>query len=291
MTRAAGNIAPSTTRLVTTREELRHALAEVRAQPRTVGLVPTMGALHAGHISLVDASRLECDFTVVTVFVNPTQFAPHEDFTRYPRDLAADLAALAGRADLVFAPDDGQMYPDGFSTHVEPPRVAEPLEGRCRPGHFRGVATVVMKLFQLVPAEIAYFGQKDYQQSLVVRRMVEDLNVPIGVRVCPTVRERDGLALSSRNAYLSPTERQRALTLSRSLEAAARLHAEGERSAGTILAAMRQTLAAGGVTDIDYVALADRETLAELRHIDGPAVALVAARVGATRLIDNKLIG
>jgi pantoate--beta-alanine ligase len=251
-----------------------------------------MGALHEGHLSLVRASVAEGRFTVATIFVNPTQFGPAEDFTRYPRDLDRDreLLALAG-AELAFAPDEGEIYPAGFSTFVEPPSVGLPLEGKCRPGHFRGVATVVLKLFNLAQADAAYFGHKDYQQSLVVRRLVADLSVPIEIRVCPTVREPDGLALSSRNAYLSASERRQALALSQSLFAAEELVAGGERRAKAVLEHMKHILGAAGIERIDYVAIADRETLADVSDLSRPAVALVAAHVGKTRLIDNLLIG
>lgn len=272
--------------------ELRAAIAAARRAGRSIGLVPTMGALHAGHLSLVQASVAENRFTVATIFVNPTQFGPHEDFARYPRNLDQDLKllALAG-AELVFAPEPGEIYPPGFSTFVEPPQVALSLEGRCRPGHFRGVATVVLKLFNLSEPDVAYFGHKDYQQSLVIRRMAADLNVPVEVRVCPTVREPDGLALSSRNAYLSPAERRQALALSRSLFAAAELVACGERSAAVVLKQMRQVFDAEGIDRIDYLAIVDPETLADVADLGKPTIALVAAHVGQTRLIDNLRIG
>jgi pantoate--beta-alanine ligase len=250
-----------------------------------------MGALHAGHISLVDASRGECDYTVVTIFVNATQFGPGEDYHRYPRTLEADLQALeAAQADLVFAPPHEEIYPAGFSSFVDVGSVSEPFEGRHRPGHFRGVATVVLKLLNLAAADVAFFGQKDYQQSLVVRRLAVDFNVPTAIRVCPTVREPDGLALSSRNVYLSADERRRSLVLSQSLNLAAELVAGGTRDTATVLARMRQQIESAGDVRIDYVAIADRETLAELTTVDRPAVALIAARVGTTRLIDNRFI-
>lgn len=202
---------PSAANVVTTVDQLRKAIIPLRRAGKRIGLVPTMGALHEGHLSLVRTSQAECDRTVVTIFVNPTQFGPKEDFAKYPRTLEKDLAALATCGPvLVFAPTVEAMYPAGFSSWVEVGVVAEPLEGQFRPGHFRGVATVVMKLFQMVGADVAYFGQKDYQQTLVIRRMVGDLNVPITVQVCPTVREADGLAKSSRNVYLDPQARERA---------------------------------------------------------------------------------
>lgn len=271
--------------------ELRAAVAAARRQGRSIGLVPTMGALHAGHLSLVDACRRECGLTAASIFVNPTQFAPGEDFERYPRPLDADLRLLAERGvDLVFTPTTEEIYPPGDATCVDVGPVAEPLEGRFRPGHFRGVATVVLKLFNLAAPDVAFFGHKDYQQSLVVRRMTADLNLPIEVRVCPTVREADGLALSSRNVYLSPAEREQALTLSRSLRLARDLVAGGERNAGAVLGRMRELFAAEPQVRVDYIALADPDTLADVDTIDGPVVALVAARVGTTRLIDNAIV-
>lgn len=276
--------------LATTADELRASLALARRAGRSVGLVPTMGALHAGHVSLVEAARRADDFTVATIFVNPTQFGPHEDFNRYPRTLDADLTALrAAGTELVFAPHANDMYGPRHATFVEMSGVAEPLEGHCRPGHFRGVATVVLKLFNLVMPDRAYFGQKDYQQTLVIRRMVADLDLPVEVRVCPTVREADGLALSSRNAYLSSSDRERARSLSGALARAAELVAGGERCAAVVQGAMQEVLAAE--TDrIDYAALADPETLAPVEMIDRPLVALIAAFVGPTRLIDNQIL-
>ena len=277
--------------LVTTRQRLREALRPVRSAGKSIGLVPTMGALHEGHLSLVRASLAECDYTVVSIFVNPTQFGPHEDFLEYPRTLDADLERLRTcGVDLAFAPSNAEMYPNDFSTYVEPPRVAEPLEGQCRPGHFRGVATVVLKLFHLVQADVAYFGQKDYQQSLVIRHMVRDLDVPTEIRVCPTVREPDGLAMSSRNRYLSASERRCALALWRSLRLATELFARGERDPDVVGEQMRKLLQAD-TARIDYVALAHPETLEPADELDASTMALVAAYVGATRLIDNCRIG
>jgi pantoate--beta-alanine ligase len=271
---------------------VQQLVAEARKAGKSIGLVPTMGALHAGHLSLVEAAQAECEFTVVTIFVNPTQFAHGEDYSRYPRDLEADLLALAGdRVDCVFAPSQDHMYSPGHSTFVEPPEVARRLEGNCRPGHFRGVTTVVLKLFHLIPADVAYFGHKDYQQSLVIRRMVEDFSLPITLRVCPTVRDSDGLAISSRNAFLTPDEREQARALSRSLTRAAKLVEQGQRDAEVITAQVRQELAAAGIHKIDYVALVHPETLADVRTVDQATIAAVAAVVGSTRLIDNRLLG
>ena len=270
--------------------------AVVRAAQRSgkrVGVVPTMGALHQGHLSLVELSKQACDVTVVTIFVNPTQFGPNEDFDQYPRTLENDVAHLAELGtEFVFAPAADAIYQPGHSTYVDPPEVALPLEGEHRPGHFRGVATIVLKLFQMIPADAAFFGRKDYQQSLVIRRMVADLNVPVEIQVCPTVREDDGLAMSSRNAYLSPEERTRALSISRALQQAKQMREGGEKSASPILDAMRRILAEAGIEAdaIDYVAIADPESLEPIGEFAGDAVALIAAHVGQTRLIDNMVI-
>jgi pantoate--beta-alanine ligase len=278
----------STPRLVDNTADLRRAVADARAAGKTIGLVPTMGALHEGHLSLVRASRAECDLTVVTIFVNPTQFGPHEDLEKYPRTLENDLRLLAGEgADLAFAPPREALYPAGFSTYVDPPDVALTLEGKCRPGHFRGVTTIVLKLFNLAQAHVAYFGQKDYQQARVIDRMVHDLDVPIIIRVCPIVRESDGLAMSSRNRYMNPAERDKALALWRCLTAARDLVASGQRDAATVATGMRAVLQEREVTRIDYAALADPDTLQPVTTIEGPTMALVAAHVGKTRLIDN----
>jgi pantoate--beta-alanine ligase len=206
-----------------------------------------MGALHEGHLTLIDAARAECDVVAATIFVNPTQFGPNEDFKSYPRDMAKDVALLGGRGcELVFAPTEAEMYRPGHATFVDVGQLGQVLEGEFRPTHFRGVATVVLKLFQLAPADRAYFGRKDYQQTLVVRQMVADLNLPINIRVCPTVREPDGLAMSSRNAYLSADERQRALALSRSLKLAEQIAAGGERNTNNIRSAMQREIESSG---------------------------------------------
>lgn len=277
--------------LVTSRAELRALLDAARQQKQQIGLVPTMGALHAGHLSLVEAARRECGCTVVTIFVNPTQFGPGEDFDRYPRTLEADLQLLGtAGADIVYAPPADDVYPPGFSTFVDVGRVAEPWEGRFRPGHFRGVATVVLKLFQRIPADFAYFGRKDYQQALVIRRMVADLDVPITIRVCPIVREPDGLAMSSRNRYLSGEERRRALAIYEGLQLAAQLARQGERSAARIVQRVEEHLTAMGRMRVDYVAVADPETLEPVGELRGPTLMAIAAWIGRTRLIDNATI-
>jgi pantoate--beta-alanine ligase len=251
-----------------------------------------MGALHEGHVSLVQAACRECDFVVVSIFVNPTQFGPHEDFDKYPRTLAADLQALSTcRVGLVYAPPKNEIYPPGFATYVEPAGVALNWEGQRRPGHFRGVATVVLKLFEQVAPDVAYFGRKDYQQTLVVRQMVRDLDLPVRVVVCPTVRESDGLALSSRNRYLSADERREALVLSRSLRLAAELVDAGERDARVILERMRALWAQQPLVTEDYIAIVDPDTMIPVERVEHPTVVAVAARVGTTRLIDNDVIG
>jgi pantoate--beta-alanine ligase len=277
--------------LITRVDELRKTLDAVRRQRKRIGFVPTMGALHDGHLSLVRASSEECDCTVVSIYVNPSQFGPSEDYRQYPRSMEADLDALARyEVPLVFAPSNDEVYPGGYATWVEVASVAEPLEGACRPGHFRGVATIVLKLLGMVGPDVAYFGQKDYQQALVIRRMVEDLNLPVVIRVCPIVREPDGLAMSSRNAYLSPDGRQRALVLWKSLCLAGELVEQGERDAAAIAEKMRQVIASAEGAKIDYVALVDPDTLQPVDQIRGPALAAVAVRIDQTRLIDNRLL-
>lgn len=277
--------------LVHTVAELREAVAAARRHGARVGFVPTMGALHAGHISLVRAARQDCGFTVVSIYVNPSQFGPREDLAAYPRTLPADMELLRHeRASLVFAPSDAEMYPEGYATWVDVEAEAGPLEGDCRPGHFRGVATIVLKLFNAVAPDVAYFGQKDYQQTLVVRRMAADLNLPLSVVVCPTVRESDGLAMSSRNAYLSSSERQRALVLWRSLERAQELLSAGTCDAAAIVRAMKAIVDEAQPAAIDYIALVDPQTLQPVARLDRPTLAALAVRIGTTRLIDNQLL-
>ncbi|NIJ07537.1 pantoate--beta-alanine ligase [Sphingomonas vulcanisoli] len=267
------------------------AVRAARGRFPMLGLVPTMGFLHAGHISLVERAKAECGAVAVSIFVNPTQFAAHEDLGRYPRDLPRDLALLeAAGADLVFTPGPADMYPDGFQTRIELGPVTEPLEGAVRPGHFAGVATVVAKLFNIVQPTRAYFGQKDAQQCVVVRRMVRDLDMPVEVVVAPTVREADGLAMSSRNAYLNAEERAEAPLLYRALSYGEALFAEGERDAGMLRAAIRERVEINPRFTIDYVSVADAETLEELERVDRDAVISLAARLGTTRLIDNVVV-
>lgn len=260
-----------------------------RAASGELGLVPTLGFLHAGHLSLVERARAENPSVAASIFVNPTQFGPKEDFARYPRDLPRDLALLeAAGVDLVFAPDPDEMYPPGFDLSIQVGGVTEVLEGAVRPGHFAGVATVVAKLFNIVQPTRAYFGQKDAQQSVVIRKLVRDLDMPVEVIVAPTVREADGLALSSRNSYLTPEQRAVAPALFRALSAVKARFEAGERDAEALRAAMRRELDGFAV---DYVSVADADTLRELDRIEGPAVASLAARLGVTRLIDNLLLG
>ena len=271
---------------------VRHFVRDCQQTGKTVGVVMTMGALHEGHLSLVSASNEQCDITVVTIFVNPTQFGAGEDLDSYPRQLDADLELLGKLSvDYVFAPTVDQMYRDEHSTSICPPSVAEPWEGRCRPGHFGGVATIVLKLLQIIPANVAYFGKKDFQQLQVIRATVADLNVDTVVVGCPIVRDADGLAMSSRNAYLSSTERSNALSLSQGLSAAATMFQQGETNSGTLAACIRQQLAAAGITKVDYVAVVDPDTLHEATKADANSVALIAAFVGETRLIDNRRLG
>lgn len=281
----------STPPVIRYREEARAKCLEASHARKTTGVVMTMGALHQGHLSLVAACKKKCDFTVVTLFVNPTQFGPNEDFDRYPRQLEQDLRLLRGYdVDFVFAPAVSEIYRTGHSTYVEPPEIAHVLEGVCRPGHFRGVTTVVLKLLQILPVQHAFFGHKDYQQAKVIQRMVEDLDVAVQIQICPTIRETDGLAMSSRNSYLSAEERKQAVAISQALNQAAHLVSEGERRSGAVIAAMRQILATAGIYDIDYLAVADAESLRETSEIPPHAIALIAVRVGKTRLIDNRVL-
>jgi pantoate--beta-alanine ligase len=266
--------------------ELRAAVAGWRSDGRRIALVPTMGAIHRGHLALVAAARAACDRIVASLFVNPKQFGPAEDFAAYPRDEAADAAAFAAAGvDLVFAPPVDQMYPPGFATNVHVGEVGDALEGAHRPGHFAGVATVVAKLLLQSLPDAAYFGEKDYQQLLVVRRLVRDLDIPVRIAGVPTVREADGLALSSRNVYLAPAERRAAPLLYQVLQETAAALGDGA-DAATVLASGRSRLAAGGFA-VDYLELRDAATLAPPARRDAPGRLLVAARLGRTRLIDN----
>lgn len=270
--------------VVRTRAELRQARA---ALPHPVGFVPTMGALHEGHASLVRRARAECASVAASIFVNPTQFSANEDLGRYPRDEAGDLALLDSLGvDLAFLPEVEEIYPPGASVTVDVGRLGDVLEGAARPGHFRGVATVVTILFNLVAPDRAFFGQKDGQQSVVVRRLAGDLGLPVEIVVCPTIREADGLAMSSRNRYLRANERAQAPTLHRALQAAAGALAAGEQSAEALRRLMRAELGAASLGAVDYVSVADAETLQELDVVDRPALASLAVRFPSARLID-----
>jgi pantoate--beta-alanine ligase len=275
---------------ITTVAELRRALAEARRAEKRVGFVPTMGYLHDGHMALVEASRARCDITVVSIFVNPTQFGPNEDLSTYPRDFERDekLCRDAGVA-IVFAPAAQEIYPAQFETFVEPGELAKPLCGAFRPGHFRGVATVVSKLLNMVQPDVAFFGQKDFQQCAVVRRMAIDLNLPIEIVTVPTVREADCLAMSSRNRYLSEEDRGRALALSRGLFAAAEEFRLGERNADKLIAIAKRHLET--VDRLQYLELVDGDTLKPaVSPLRRSAALCVAAYVGSTRLIDNVIL-
>jgi pantoate--beta-alanine ligase len=277
-------------RIVRTIADLRALLRPLREEGKRIGFVPTMGFLHEGHGALIRQSAARCDATVVSIFVNPTQFGPSEDLANYPRDLERDQnLCLEADASVLFLPEISEIYPTGFQTHIEPGRLAEPLCGRFRPGHFRGVATVVAKLFNMVQPDLAFFGQKDFQQTVVVRRMARDLNMPVDVVVVPTIREADGLALSSRNAYLDEDARRRALGLSKGLFAAKAAFDAGERKTAKLLEAARTPMA--DVDSIQYLDLVDAQTLEPLQGgVDRTVALCVAAYVGPTRLIDNVLL-
>jgi pantoate--beta-alanine ligase len=260
----------------------------IRSRGGRLGLVPTMGALHEGHLSLIRAAKAKSDVVASSIFVNPTQFGPNEDFSRYPRDLEKDLALLErDGVDLVFVPSVEEMYPQQSVTWVAVEGLSDRLCGKSRPGHFRGVATVVAKLFNIVEPDLAFFGQKDAAQLAVIRRMVRDLNMPVQIEVCPIVREPDGLAMSSRNAYLSPEQRQDALVLFRSLLRVRELFADGERNPAILIKAAKNVLSGSSAVRLDYFEIVDPDELTPLALINQPALVAVAAFVGNTRLIDN----
>ena len=274
--------------------KIAKTIPEMKALRRTVtgdvGFVPTMGYLHEGHLSLAKRARIENTTVVTSIFVNPTQFAPNEDFKMYPRDLERDLALLKETTDIVFIPENGEMYPSHYSTWVTVDGMTDYLEGKQRPGHFRGVSTIVAKLFNLVEPTQAYFGQKDAQQVNVIRKMVRDLNMNLKVVVCPTVREKDGLAMSSRNTYLNTQERQAATVLYRSFTLAETIWRNGERNTGKIKDRMIALISAEPLAKIEYVSIADNDTLQELECIESSALISLAVRVGKTRLIDNIIL-
>jgi len=275
-------------KVVETIDEMRQ-LRQRLAEP--VGLVPTMGYLHEGHLSLVRQARVENQSLVVSIFVNPTQFGPQEDFKQYPHNPQRDLALLEkDKTDIVFMPSTDEMYPPQFSSWVEIEKVTERLEGASRPGHFRGVATVVAKLFNIVQPTRAYFGQKDAQQAVVIKKMVADLNMNVEIVILPTVREPDGLAISSRNIYLNPEERQAATVVYQALCLAQELWSQGETNAQTIRQQMTDLIPKKPLATIDYVSVADAETLQELDKVESPALVSLAVKIGRTRLIDNVVL-
>jgi pantoate--beta-alanine ligase len=271
--------------------EVRASVAQARSAGKTVGFVPTMGALHAGHASLIDAAAKRCDFVVVSIFVNPTQFGPSEDLDRYPRPFEKDLEICEKhRVDVVFAPATEEMYLQKNLTWVTVDKLTDRLCGASRPGHFRGVATVCTKLFNIIGPDAAFFGQKDAQQALVIQRAVADLNMPLEIVVCPTVREPDGLAMSSRNQYLSPQERKDATQIYRSLKLCRELIEAGERRADVLHDRMRERLAQVPSMSVEYVCVADAETLNELDRVRGRVLVAIAVRMPSARLIDNILV-
>lgn len=281
----------SPTTVASTISEIRSILTDCRAKGKTIGVVPTMGALHEGHLSLMRAARPKCDILVGTIFVNPTQFAPGEDFEKYPRPMERDLELCRSESvDVVFAPTPDIMYPEDHQTHVEVERVSVPWEGAHRPAHFRGVTTVVLKFFNIVQPDLAFFGQKDYQQQLLIRQMCRDLNVPTKIQTCATIREKDGLALSSRNAYLSPEERRQSVRLSAALQLGLKRLSSGETNLVNLRENMVQHLEDGTEFQTDYITIVDAWTLEELDSPADQMVAIAAATLGQTRLIDNMLV-
>jgi pantoate--beta-alanine ligase len=272
-------------------EWMKQVARQARAEVRPSGFVPTMGALHAGHMSLVRAAKAECQPVTASIFVNPTQFGLSEDFQKYPRSFETDRKQLEDAGvDYLFAPEAAEIYPPGFRTWVNVEGLSDRLDGRSRPGHFRGVTTVVLKLLEIVQPRQAFFGRKDAQQARLIRQMARDLHLDTEIVVCPIVREPDGLAMSSRNAYLNPAERRAATALCRALDGSRRAIERGERDALRLTAAMREVLRAEPLVEPDYVELVDAETLEEVTRLRGACLAMLAARVGATRLIDNLLI-
>ncbi len=280
-----------TIEIIETCKSLHRLVAELKSDGKTIGVVPTMGALHEGHLSLARSAVSSTDAVIATIFLNPTQFAAGEDLSTYPTPLQSDIEKLESvGVPYVFVPSNEEIYPPGFTTSVVPPAISKRLEGEFRRTHFAGVATVVLKLLNLTRADVGFFGQKDFQQVMVIKRMVADLNVPTEIRVCPIVREADGLALSSRNVYLSDDDREIALSLNQALDHVEELIKSGVRDGFEAITEMRQFLIDGGVDNIDYAILADPNTLETVDSIKLPVVALIAATVGKTRLIDNRLI-
>ena len=268
--------------------DMHAACSALRHQGKRLGLVPTMGALHEGHLSLVRAAKAQCDVVVVSIFVNPTQFGPSEDFSRYPRTFDRDRELLDKEGvELIFAPSVEEMYPQGAITYVTVEGLSDKLCGKSRPGHFRGVTTVVSKLFHIIEPDVAFFGQKDAAQAAIIRRMVRDLNMPVEIVVCPIVREPDGLAMSSRNSYLDPQQRQSALVLHRSLMRIRELFGNGERSSAKLIATAKEILAGWPSVRLDYFEIVNPDTLESVDNVSHGALVALAAFVGSTRLIDN----
>ena len=278
-------------KIVTSPSEIQDYCRSALAEGKTIGLVPTMGFLHEGHLSLMRRARVENDLTVVSIFVNPTQFGPTDDYEEYPRDLQSDseMAAEAG-VDIIFAPSAEDMYPEGYATFVNVEGITEKMCGASRPGHFRGVTTVVAKLFNLVQPHRAYFGQKDAQQTVVIKRMAADLNFGVEIVVMPTVREDDGVAMSSRNKYLNEDERRAALVLNKSLHKARNLTKSGERDAAKIYRKMRDMIEAEPLAKVDYISIVDANTLADIDIVNGKTLIAMAVFIGETRLIDNVVL-
>ena len=276
--------------IVKTIDRAREIILKAKSAGRKIGFVPTMGALHEGHFSLIKAAKKQTDFVVVSIFVNPTQFGPGEDLSKYPRPFKKDVNACRKLgADAIFAPKAEQMYPEKNITWVNVEKLSKPLCGKSRPGHFRGVATVCSKLFNIVQPDIAFFGQKDAQQAIIVQRMAADLNMPLKIAVCPTIREQDGLAMSSRNVYLKPKERKDAALLYAALEEAEFFIKAGERKSKTLTGEMKKILKISGQIKIDYIKIVDTKTLEEVDRIEGKVLIALAVRIGKTRLIDNCL--
>ncbi len=270
---------------------VRDLVSQVKGQNKKIGLVPTMGALHAGHLSLIDKAVEQCDYVVVSIFVNPTQFGPGEDLEKYPRPIEDDLQICSRHnVDLVFNPAPEEMYTGEHLTWVTVEKITAPLCGQSRPGHFRGVTTVCTKLFNIVTPDIAYFGQKDAQQAVVIKKMVTDLNMPLEIIVCPIIREKDGLALSSRNQYLDPQQRKDAAYIYKSLQKCEQLVKSGTIDANEILEQMRKVINTPGTVDIEYISIVDTQTLQEIEKISSESLVAVAAKIGNTRLIDNIII-
>ena len=279
-------------KLYTSIKPLVHNINEIKSENKTIGIVPTMGFFHEGHLMLIRRARRDSDYVVVSIFVNPIQFAPGEDLKEYPRDLKRDLELCKKQdVDIVFIPDRKSMYPDRFSTYVNVEDLTEGLCGSYRPGHFKGVTTIVTKLFNIIRPDAAYFGQKDAQQAIIIKKMVSDLNMPIKVKVMPIVRERDGLAMSSRNVYLDPCQRQRDLSIYRSLRLAKELYIKGENDPKKIIQKMRRLILKQKDIKIDYISIVDIKNLKGVQSISKKVLVVLAVWVGKTRLIDNVILG